>query len=67
MTTEEHLVRALRMVAHEVTHKKGGPERKECVSVPYLHKTVTAALAEYERRKLPAPVVEPHPLAWEIG
>ena len=66
MTTEEFLVRALRLVAHEVTNKKGGYEKEECVSVPYLHATVTDALEEYERRKLPS-AIEPHPLAWEIG
>ena len=28
---------ALRAILNEVEHKKGGPERDDCVSIPYIY------------------------------
>lgn len=46
-TTDKRLaiaIAALERIAHEVTHKKGRPERPSCVSVPYLWEVANTAL-----------------------
>ena len=37
---------ALRKVWHEISHKHGGPEAKDCVSIDYLYRIVAEALGQ---------------------
>lgn len=52
MTWDEHItrikaiVKAARMVFAEVENKKGGPEKKECVSVVYIYDTLAKAFVK---------------------
>ena len=52
MAERDTLLRALAMVRDEVTHKKGGPEKKQSVSVVYLYDTVTAVFESYAHSAL---------------
>lgn len=43
-----YLLNGICLVRDEVTHKRGGPEKKTGVSIHYLHDVVTKALDDFQ-------------------
>ncbi len=38
----DELQRAINKIEHEVTHKRGGPEKKQCISTTYIFRVIQA-------------------------